>query len=158
MSARVSAGCSWYSEDRHHVYVISKCLLHCHHPQVDPRWQLVRDAENRLRIKRRMRTKNFVKVGSSVLQACRKHQKGYSTCVLSVLLESSTLQHLTEEGACALRKSGTIQSTHQPACAWADSSMRSLESVVLWCRAWISCTVWVRLLSRKATTLTCTWR
>lgn len=30
--------------------------------QVDQRWQLVRDAENRLRIRRKMRTKNFVKV------------------------------------------------------------------------------------------------
>lgn len=105
MSAGVSAVCSWYSEDRHHVYVISKCLLHCQHPQVDPRWQLVRDAENRLRIKRRMRTKNFVKVESSVLQACCKHLKGYSTCVLSPLLQSSTLQfYLTEDGACALRR------------------------------------------------------
>jgi hypothetical protein len=86
------------------VYVISKCLLHCQHPQVDPRWQLVRDAENRLRIKRKMRTKNFVKVGSSVLQACW-HLNGYSSCLLSLLLEPSTLQvYLTEEGACALRR------------------------------------------------------
>lgn len=36
--------------------------------QVDPRWQLVRDSENRLRMKRQLRTKNFVKVGVCVWQ------------------------------------------------------------------------------------------
>lgn len=32
-----------------------------YHAQVDPRWRLVRDSENRLRIRRTLRTKNFLK-------------------------------------------------------------------------------------------------
>jgi hypothetical protein len=31
--------------------------------QVDPRWQIIEDSEQRLRLRRVMRTKNFTKVG-----------------------------------------------------------------------------------------------
>jgi hypothetical protein len=35
--------------------------------QLDPRWQLVRDPQDRLRIKRQLRTKNFTKVSLLLL-------------------------------------------------------------------------------------------
>jgi hypothetical protein len=52
--------------------------------QLDPRWQLVRDTQDRLRIKRQLRTKNFTKVSLLLLlltcRVTRQHQRAAKCC------------------------------------------------------------------------------